>query len=163
MNTKERINENIGVIKEQIDKFDNKANILIAIVGIVFAVSLGMFEAFNRFSWNDNRVRLILLLTFSGCYFLSFIIELVFLVLVIFPRAKQGEDKKSTSYYLDVSKMKNEDILKALQDDNSDIEIDQLMINSKICTRKHKLLVKGIWTLIPLFAFAIAMFFTAIV
>ena len=36
-------------IQEQINKFDNKANSLITIVGIVFALSLGILDTFNQF------------------------------------------------------------------------------------------------------------------
>ena len=42
-------------------------------------------------------------------------------------------------------------------------EIDQLKINANICTRKHKFLAMAIRTLIPLFAFMVAMFFTSII
>lgn len=157
MDNKVKANENINIIKEQIDKFDNKANILIAIVSIVFAISLSMLDILkNR---ESITISYILLLIFTSCYFISFGLEMFFLIMVIYPRRKKNKDKKSLSYYLDVSSMTDDEIDACLETS----EIDQLRINANICTRKHKFLVRAIWTLIPLFTFELAMFFVAII
>lgn len=145
MDTKDKANEKIAIIKEQIDKFDNKANILIAIVSIVFAISLSMLDIF------------------TSLYFISFCLEMIFLIMVIYPRRKKNKDKKSLSYYLDVSTMTDDKINACLENIDCSSEIDQLRINANICTRKHKFLVRAIWTLIPLFTFVLAMFFVAII
>lgn len=86
-----------------------------------------------------------------------------FLIMVIYPRRKKNKDKKSLSYYLDVSTMTDDEINVCLENINCSSEIDQLRINANICTRKHKFLVRAIWTLIPLFTFVLAMFFVAII
>lgn len=161
MDSKVKANENINIIKEQIDKFDNKANILIAIVSIVFAISLSMLDILkNR---ESITISYILLLIFTNCYFISFGLEMFFLIMVIYPRRKKNKDKKSLSYYLDVSSMTDDEIDACLENIDCSSEIDQLRINANICTRKHKFLVRAIWTLIPLFTFMLAMFFVAII
>lgn len=158
-NTKDKANKKIAIIKEQIDKFDNKANILIAIVSIVFAISLSMLDIFREFE--SITVSYILLLIFTSLYFISFCLEMIFLIMVIYPRRKKNKDKKSLSYYLDVSSMTDDEINACLENIDYSSEIDQLRINANICTRKHKFLVRAIWTLIPLFTFVLAMFFVA--
>ena len=167
MYTKEKIDANINTIKEQIDKFDSKANILIAIVGIVFAVSLSMLEVFRQLTKNGLvgavKIRYILLLVFTILYFISFAVEMAFLLLVIYPRKKKSSDFKSLSYYMDVDNMTDEELCKRINDDNEMPEIDQLKVNAKICTQKHRFLVKSIWTLIPLFINVLIMFFIAII
>ena len=107
-NTKDKANKKIAIIKEQIDKFDNKANILIAIVSIVFAISLSMLDIFREFE--SITVSYILLLIFTSLYFISFCLEMIFLIMVIYPRRKKNKDKKSLSYYLDVSSMTDDEI-----------------------------------------------------
>lgn len=161
MDTKEKATENIGIIKEQIDKFDNKANILIAMVGIVFAISLSILDVFRVFE--TITASYILLLIFTSLYFISFCLEMFFLIMVIYPRRKKNKDKRSLSYYIDVSSMTDEEIYMCIDSKEYSSEIDQLKINAKICTIKHKFLVNAIWTLIPLFLFVLAMFFTAII
>lgn len=81
MDTKDKANEKIAIIKEQIDKFDNKANILIAIVSIVFAISLSMLDIFREFE--SITVSYILLLIFTSLYFISFCLEMIFLIITV--------------------------------------------------------------------------------
>ena len=161
MDTKEKATESISIIKDQIDKFDNKANILIAIVGIVFAISLSMLDVFK--GHESITTSYILLLIFTSLYFISFGLEMFFLIMVIYPRRKKNKDKKSSLYYIDVSTMTDDEILACFEKEDCSSELDQLKINANICTRKHKFLVKAIWTLIPLFVFVLAMFFIAII
>lgn len=163
-----KIRDYLFGIQEQINKFDNKANSLITIVGIIFALSLGVLETFNQFIGTELteklQLKLSLLISFSLLYFISFTLELIFLILVIYPRKKK-EGKTSLNYYMDVAKLNQEEIkglLQASDEDILDINIDQLYINSKICKQKHKFLVIAIWCLIPLFVFMFAVFFTAI-
>ena len=126
MDTKDKANEKIAIIKEQIDKFDNKANILIAIVSIVFAVSLSMLDIFREFE--SITVSYILLLIFTSLYFISFGLEMFFLIMVIYPRRKKNKDKKSLSYYLDVSSMTDDEINACLENIDRSSEIDQLIL-----------------------------------
>ena len=101
--------------------------------------------------------------TGTSLYFISFCLDMIFLIMVIYPRRKKNKDKKSLSYYLDVSSMTDDEIDACLENIDCSSEIDQLRINANICTRKHKFLVRAIWTLIPLFTFVLAMFFVAII
>lgn len=83
--------------------------------------------------------------------------------MVMYPRRKKNKDKKSLSYYMDVSTMTDDEFNACLDSKNCITEIDQLKINANICTRKHKFLVKAIWTLVPLFTFVLSMFFVSII
>lgn len=161
MDTKEMVNESIKTIKDQIDKFDNKASILIAIIGIIFTISLSMLSILREIE--QTTPSYILLIVFTSLYFISFCLEMIFLIMVIYPRRKKNKDKKSLSYYLDVSTMTDDEINACLENIDCSSEIDQLRINANICTRKHKFLVMAIWTLSPLFTFMVAMFFTSII
>lgn len=165
----EKSGEAITAIQEQINKFDNKANSLITIVSIVFALSLGLLETFNQFVGVEFTARIQLkfnwLIALSVLYFISFAIEMVFLLLVIYPRRKK-QGKKSISYYLDVAKITKDDIseyLTSSKESELEIDINQISVNAKICSCKHKYLVVAIWLMIPLFVFMFATFIVAIV
>lgn len=168
METKKNLNNDLSIVQRQIEKFDNKANSLIAILSIVFAISLSMINVFIEIASSEmtqkNFIKYILLIIFSILYFISFVCEMVFLISVIYPRRKKGSDIKSLTYYWDVASMKDEEI-KKLADKKNDCTdtIDQLKINSGICVKKHKNLVKAIWIMVPLFVFMFALFFTAII
>ena len=161
METKEMVNENIKTIKYQIDKFDNKASILIAIIGIIFTISLSMLSILREIE--PSTPSYILLIVFTSLYFISFCLEMTGLILVIYPRQKRDKENQSLSYYKDVSSMTENEILNCLKSSDCSSEIDQLKINAKICAKKHKFLVMAIWTLIPLFTSMVAMFFTSII
>lgn len=155
-------------IQEQINKFDNKANSLITIVGIVFALSLGILDTFNQFVGieltEELQYKFRLLILFSTLYFISFTVELVFLILVVYPRKKK-EGQPSLTYYADVAGLSKEQIRELLQESEENslaTTIDQISINAKICKQKHRFLVIAIWCLIPLFVFMFSVFFTAI-
>lgn len=164
----EKSQEAIVSIQEQINKFDNKANSLITIVSIVFALSLGLLETFNQFVGVEMTAKIQLkfnwLISLSVLYFISFAIEMFFLLLVIYPRSKK-QGNKSLSYYLDASKLSKEEIIKQLDSKNIDSlesDIEQISVNAKICSRKHKYLVIAIWLMIPLFLCMFATFLVAI-
>lgn len=160
--------KSLSSIQEQINKFDNKANSLITIVGIVFALSLGILDTFNQFVGieltEELQYKFRLLILFSTLYFISFTVELVFLILVVYPRKKK-EGQPSLTYYADVAELSKGQIKKLLQESEENslaTIIDQISINAKICKQKHRFLVIAIWCLIPLFVFMFSVFFTAI-
>lgn len=168
METNDKLRYSLENIQRQIEKFDNKASILIAIVGIVFAISLGMLDVFSQLSLSemtqDVAVKYTLMIVFISLYFLSFILEMLFLLLVIYPRKKKQIGYDSLSYYMDVAKMTKEDIEEyANKLNETNILVEQLSINAKICASKHKNLIIAIWLMIPLCAFMIALFFVAII
>lgn len=167
MSNNQAENPFLSAMQEQITKFDNKASSLITIVGIVFALSLGILDTFNQYIGIEIigklQVKFYLLITFSILYFLSFTIELIFLILVIYPRGKK-EGEVSLNYYNDVANLSKEQIKDLLLNESDLLQttIDQISVNAKICKQKHKFLVLAIWFLIPLFAFMFSVFFTAI-
>lgn len=166
--SKNKADAAITSMQEQINKFDNKANILITIVGIIFALSLGILDTFNQFDKNsmtcEMQEKYIWLLILSALYFVSFAIELTFLIIVIFPRKKK-DGKASINYYMDAANMNQEEIRALLDNDDEEnaSAVDQILVNAKICKSKHKNLVIAIWCLIPLFVCMFAVFFVAIV
>lgn len=166
MSVDEKAKNNTTFIKEQIDRFDNKANILIAVVSIVFAISMSVVDAFPRLATLQQTekidIKYILMTVFLCLYIISFVLEMFFLVSVIYPRKKRTNNK-STIYYYDVSKMDDNELIAKLECDDTIAEIEQLKNNAQICYKKHRYIVHAIWTLIPLFTFAIALFVTVII
>ena len=155
-------------IQEQINKFDNKANSLIAIVGIVFALSLGILETFNQFKEVDITasmyVQLYWLIALTVLYFIIFAVEMIFLILVIYPRKKK-KGATSIDYYIDAAKLSKDDIknvITASEDSELEADVEQISTNAKICSSKHKYLVVAIWLLVPLFLIMFATFLLAI-
>ena len=156
--------ENIAIVKEQIDKFDNKASILIAIVSIVFTLSLNIlnFVGEIKHSSNANLTIYIHLIVFFSLYCIAFTVETFFLVLVIYPRKNRTQKKKSSHYYLNLAKMSEKEIASTIAGNSEESDVEQLSITAKICAKKHKFIVCAIWTLIPLFIFLFAMCFIII-
>lgn len=164
----EKSEKTILSIQEQINKFDDKANSLITIVGIVFALSLGILETFNQFIGADMtaemHVKLYWLIALSILYFIVFAVEMIFLLFVIYPRRKK-KGAVSIDYYMDAAKLTKDNIKDAITaSDDSELEsdVEQISTNAKICALKHKYLVVAIWLLVPLFLTMFATFLTAI-
>lgn len=156
--------ENISVIKEQIDNFDNKASILIAIASVVFTLSLNILDYVEKFrlALPNNLAKYIALLACFSLYCVAFSLLIVFSVLVIYPRKNRFGNQKSAHYYMDVSQMSQNEIACTIAQDNSNSDIEQLQLTAKICAKKHKFIVCAIWTLIPLFMLLFAMCFMVI-
>ncbi len=157
--------ENISVIKEQINNFDNKASILIAIVSVVFTLSLNILDYVEkvRLALPNNLVKYIALLASFSLYCVAFSLLIIFLVLVIYPRKNRLSNQKSAHYYMDVSKMSQNEIASTIAENSEKTDIEQLQITAKICAKKHKFIVCAIWTLIPLFMLLFAMCFMIII
>lgn len=155
------VKESIAIVKEQIDKFDNKASSLIAIVSIVFTLSLNMLSFVNELeqSLDKNFTIYIHCMVFFSLYCIAFALEIIFLVLVIYPRKDKNQKQKSSQYYLNLAKMSEKEIASTLAQNSESSNIEQLGITAKICATKHKYLVCSIWTLIPLVFMLFAMCF----
>lgn len=158
----------LASIQEQITKFDNKANSLIALVSIVFVFSLGILDTFGEIQSLEegsyNKITFIIFCVFSVVYFIIFLVDLTFLLLVIYPRKKRA-GRMSINYYMDASRMNKSQILKNLNnshEEDIDTQIDQIIINAKICKTKHKCLLVAMWLLIPLFICMFILFIIAI-
>jgi hypothetical protein len=110
-----------------------------AIVGVIFGISSSIF------SYKDITFFTVIGFIFLLSYFalcLCFIIEVIFLLLVIFPRIKTPDNKiqKSPIFYEHISKMDKELFLKKIDLDLSNEIKNQIIACSNICVRKHKFL-----------------------
>lgn len=147
----------------QIGSFDNKAGLLISVVGIVFGLSLNFFEVFSRCSFLclENEFLKALCYIAFGLYCMSFIFAIVSFVLVIIPRSHNGQ-KNNVNYYKDICNMTLEDFNNNFNDycKNETIINNQIYLNSRICYKKHFFLKMGIYSLIP---FGISMLFFIVV
>ncbi|WP_338983764.1 Pycsar system effector family protein [Spiroplasma endosymbiont of Othius punctulatus] len=128
-----------NIIKRQIENFDFKSEIFLTVSGLF----LGFFIAGNVFSalfvsfWPTFFFLLFFLLIITG---------IIIFICVIFPKSKKKErnnnGKESKIYYKDISKT---DIFVEVTNEELKEEYKkQIVINSKICTRKHNLLKWGI-------------------
>lgn len=156
--------ESIAILKEQINNFDNKANILIAIVSVVFTLSLNILDYVREIQQTlpDGLSKYILLLVFFCLYCIAFSLEIIFLVLVIYPRKDKQQKEKSSHYYMNLAKMTEKEVASALAENSEQSDVEQLHIVSRICAKKHKFIACSIWMLIPLFVLLFAMCFTII-
>jgi len=148
-------------VQTQINNFDNKANILLAIVSITFTLSLLLLESITGLS----DTRRLLCIIFLSLYLLSSLITLTFLILVIFPR-KSKKNKVDVNYYRDVTRLSKQDFVALLNDEKYDYISslqNQIYVNSVICDRKHKWLVAAIWSLLPLIALLITNLYLIII
>ena len=158
----ERKKEIFNEIESQINKMDNKAGILVSVVGIVFALTIDLLNVVSK-----SEVS-IYYKTFSyiflGIYLLSFLASMSFFILTIIPRKKKACDneKININYYYDLSdiqresadnKTRNEvfnDKLKKEENEEDNTLTNQIFINAEICRRKHDTLFYGIIALVPL-------------
>lgn len=160
---KEKIDFNylLSNVQTQINNFDNKANILLAIVSITFTLSLLLLESITGLF--DTR-RLVCII-FLSLYLSNSLLTLIFLILVIFPR-KSKKSKVDVNYYRDVARLPKREFVDLLCADNYDYISslqNQIYVNSIICTKKHKWLVTAIWSLLPLFALLITNLYLIII
>lgn len=153
----------LGGVYTQISSFDNKAGLLISVLGIVFGLSLDFFEVFSRCSFlhSENVLAKILCYVALGLYCLSFLFSIVSFVLVIIPRTHKG-CKNNVNYYKDICNMSLDEFNDNCKDyfDNDAIINNQIFANSNICNKKHLFLKMGIYGLIP---FGVSMLFFIIV
>jgi len=163
METKSEKKEILNGIYAQIASFDNKAGLLISVLGIVFGLSLGFFEVFSKCSFlylNNMSMKILCYIAF-GLYCLSFLFSICSFVLVIIPRSHKGQ-KNNINYYKDICTMTQDEFDHNFKDycENDTIINNQIVANSRICNKKHLFLKMGIYGLIP---FGISMLFFIIV
>lgn len=154
MNRREEKEKILLGVSSQISSFDNKANILISAIGIVFALSLSFLDVFSEESFLQKNE------CFKTVYYALFILFIIntivaigSYILVIIPRKKIGY-KNYANYYNDIAalnindyKTYNNFFYNYTKKDN--LLIEQIIINSKICKIKHFFLKLGILVLIP--------------
>lgn len=126
-------------IQSQISSFDNKASILLTVVGIVFALAISFLEIFNQDFFKElNQISKV----WFYIIFISFIVItsllITLLILVIVPRKHKGKNKYP-NFYSDIDKMQKDEFIRLIEEyeTSDDLIVEQIKINSKICNRKH--------------------------
>ena len=159
METKNEKKEILNGIYVQIGSFDNKAGLLISVLGIVFGLSLDFFEVFSKcsFLYTENMFLKILCYIAFGLYCLSFLFSISSFVLVIIPRSHKGQ-KTNVNHYKDICNMSQDEFNHNFKNycENDNIINYQIFANSQICNKKHLFLKMGIYGLLP---FGISMLF----
>ena len=159
MNTEKRRVEEENIldsIYSQISSFDNKASILVSIVGIVFALILNFLDVFSGESFNTIETNVKITYYFLFILFCLVALLTIFsFIMVIFPR-KHKDAIHAPNYYRNIAQTDEEQYKQDLDKylDTDDI-IKQIKINADICNKKHFWLKVGIILLIP---FALIMF-----
>lgn len=143
--------ELLSGVQAQIASFDNKASILISVVGIIFALALSFLDVFHMDFFMAQSA---CFKTWYHILFFTFITTTVFSLLsfamVILPR-KHKAKTKYPNYYNDIVKMSSEELKIAITKytEEDAMIIEQLKINSEICNKKHRWLFSGILLMIP--------------
>lgn len=148
---KEQKKLSLELVLNQIASFDNKASIIVSILGIVFALSFTVIEVIS------SKSDLIKPYIFSSfvLFLISVISALTFSVLVLFPKKRKGKlNQKSLTYYMDLKNITKDEYIR-LFEDNGDcgISIEQIDQNARICSFKHLMLKISITLMIPMVLF----------
>ena len=163
MEIKNEKKEILNGIYSQISSFDNKAGLLISVLGIVFGLSLDFFEIFSKCSFLscDNVLLKILCYISFGLYCGAFLFSIVCFVCVIIPRSHNGQ-RNNVNYYKDICAMSLDVFHSNIKNycENDNIIENQIFVNAHICNKKHLYLKLGIYGLIP---YSVAMLFFIIV
>lgn len=135
------IKESLDSVKMQILAFDNKASIIVSILGIVFGLSFTAIDLIGDSIISKILYLLLLLFLITG---------IILSILVIIPRRKKEQSTfHSHTYYLDLNKIGDFDNYEKAVNTKTESEFEQVLANSRICTYKHILLKASIVSLIP--------------
>ena len=143
--------EILNGVQSQISSFDNKASILLSVVGIIFGLTLSFLDVFHaEFFEQQSSCFRNWYSTLFILYVLVTIVLIIFLILVIFPR-KNKNGLKSPDYYLDINSLTKEELNEAIKknNENNGMILDQIKNNSKICSTKHFWLKSSIILFLP--------------
>lgn len=151
-------------IQNQISSFDNKASILLSIVGIIFALTMSFLDVFHTsFYVEQNTVFKGWFSSIFVIYIIITILIIVSFILVIIPRTNK-EKTKYPNYYRDIKNMTKEELKQSLIEysNSNELIIEQIMINSSICNKKHFWSKIGITLMIPFILCIISLIFMII-
>lgn len=128
MNKKRR---SLEILLAQIASFDNKASIIVSILGIVFALS---FTVIETVSTKVGDMKIYIFISFV-LFLISIISSLICAVLVLKPRKREKTpEHKSLTYYIDLENMSEEEYSKLFElNDDGGTSFEQLNENAKIC------------------------------
>ena len=144
-------------IQCHISKFDNKANILLIVVGLIFAGSMQVFTVFSDLDRILESAKFISLCVFGVSYLLNSMLTIGLLVGVVYPRRKKYNKKDiDVNYYYDIhryTQLKGKEKLSEKIDDynheDKDVMVSQIIINSKIAVKKHQFIKASCISMIP--------------
>ena len=143
-------------IYSQISSFDNKASILISVIGIVFALLLDFTNVFSSkefINLQNDLIKISFYISFI-LFCLSAVFSILCNILVIKPRSHK-EKNKYINFYKDIAKMSQDEFGHLLNSKKSEKYLDdQIRINAKICNKKDLWLKAGLYGLI---SFAISL------
>ena len=150
--------ETLKILLNQITSFDNKASIIVTILGIVFALSFTVIDVIAGKSACQKPYIFASFISFLVCVLLSF----TFAISVFSPRKRKKNivHKRSLTYYEDLKDMdarEYEDLFNASNDAGASIE--QINTNAEICSKKHKHLIRSIRCLIFVALFSYQLLF----
>ncbi len=140
-------------IKKQIERLDGKASILSAISGVLLGMSFGWVPIFKDILDLSMKVTKYFIYIFIILYILFLCLSILIFICSIFPRSKPKKinnikTNNSVLYYKDLHKMEVKNIKEEMLQNQENYLSEQIKINSKIATKKHKMLVYGIVFLI---------------
>jgi len=151
-------------VQAQISSFDNKASILLSVVGIIFALTLSFLDVFHAeyFIARNKSFRILYTVTFI-MYILTTISIIISLLFVILPR-KHKSLINYPNYFADVNMMNKDELIEKIKmyNNDSNMIVDQIRINSKICSAKQKWLKLGMYLFVPFVLFIVVMIFMII-
>lgn len=149
---KEQKSKTLEILYNQIASFDNKASIMVSILGVVFALSFTIIDVINK---KANDVKIYIFIIFL-MFLVSTILSSLFSILVFIPRKKSRtiNDKKSITYYGDIIYLDDKEYDKlAILEENQGASFEQIKQNAYICDKKHKNITISIYMLIPMVIF----------
>lgn len=146
------IENNKGILSgvlNQINSFDNKASILITVMGIIFGLSLTFLERYKDLEGCDCIkfcFKLIYIL-----YVFSSLLSIIFSLFVIFPRINKKQKPVNVNYYIDLCGMDYKNFKENSDDffNNEETFFNQIKSNANVCKKKHKYLRISIFCMIP--------------
>lgn len=142
--------DSLCAIQNTIANFDNKAGVLLTAVGIVFGFSLFSIQELD----NKTETTRVFCSIFGILYLIAFVISLILLVLIVFPRGRNKEEKKKKvehSLYSDdlYNHVKIGDVDSFIKNGNDDrAKLDQICVCSRIAHTKEVLLKAAVISII---------------
>lgn len=140
----------IDDIKRQITGFDNKASILLTVNGFILAFTtsfVNLLEPYKGESALSLDTRFYITVIALVLYFTSLLISGGLFVSAIFPRKRAKKTEPSNNYYVDIANMEFDKYKESIDKVDEDDSKHQIWINAKICYKKHRLIVAGIYFL----------------
>lgn len=141
-------------VQETIKKFDNKAGILVSVIGIVFGLSIYFLDTLDKILNLKLKEIADEIISFRYCCFsivyliflIVAILTIIFALLIFYPRkSPKNIDKNNINYYYDLEKMNHIEFEKKNNwKKDEDVVWKQIKINSHICVRKHQFLQASI-------------------